>query len=139
MAMIEVKVGEWNGRPLAGEYNLDVRERPFNADEWRVVKNISGYLPMTMAEGLVGLDPDLIIAWACIAMARSGKVKLTAAPLIATMLQKEPWDGSAIVINFGNEEDDEDEEEEEAGTKPTDPSKETRKPKRSGGSSSRTT
>lgn len=60
--------------PYDGEYEID-QERALNAREWRWIKRISGYMPFTLDEGLVGGDPDLFIAIAVVAMCRDGKVR----------------------------------------------------------------
>lgn len=69
-----------------GDYELDAN-RPFNGLEWRWVKRISGYMPMTMRDGFAGADPDLFIALAVIAMWRDRKITkdeaLTVADTIA--------------------------------------------------------
>ena len=59
--------------PYNGEWELD-KGRTFNAREWRWIKHMSGYMPLTMREGFAGGDPDLYLALACIAMCRNGKI-----------------------------------------------------------------
>lgn len=94
-------------KPYDGEYELDVEHDPLTTLEWRWVKKISGYLPLTIAEGMAGADPDLYCAFAVIAMRRAGKIDKDDAMHVADRLADAPF-GSAITI-----EGDKDEVEEE--------------------------
>ncbi len=60
-----------NVRPYVGEYDFDIEGEPLTTLEWRWLKKISGYLPMTLDEGFRGGDPDLFVAFAVIALARA--------------------------------------------------------------------
>ncbi len=85
-----------NVRPYNGEYEFDIEEEPLTTLEWRWVKKISGYLPMTVNEGARGDDPDLYLAFAMIALTRAGKVDARDVLQVADRLALEPFDGTAI-------------------------------------------
>lgn len=85
-----------NIKPYVGEYPFDIAEEPLTTLEWRWVKRISGYLPMTVDEGLAGGDPDLFCAFAVIALVRAGKVDARDVLAVADRLAAAPFDGTAI-------------------------------------------
>jgi len=93
--------------PYDGDYELD-SDRAFNAREWRWIKRVSGYMPLTVSEGFEGGDPDLFVALAIIAMAREGRVTKDEGLRVADVLAEAPFDGAAITM-VGDEvvEDDE--------------------------------
>lgn len=109
MATVRVNVERYKG-----EYPLE-SDRPMTALEWRWIKKLSGYMPMTIDEGFAGDDPDLYIALAVIAMARAGKIRREEVTLAANVLLEAPVDGSSIVLDFSDEEKDEIVEEEAPG------------------------
>jgi hypothetical protein len=74
-----------------GDYDLDIAEEPLTNLEWRWVKKISGYMPMTIDQGWEGADPDLFVAFAVIALARSGKVNRAEALEVARALDDLPF------------------------------------------------
>lgn len=84
-------------RPYDGEYELDT-DRAFNAREWRWIKKVSGYMPLTVSEGFAGGDPDLFVALAVIAMCRDGKVERERGLDVADILAEAPFDGAAILL-----------------------------------------
>lgn len=79
-------------RRYEGEYDFDVVDDPLTTLEWRWIKKISGYLPMTFEDGFVGRDPDLFLAFAVIALRRAGKVDKDEALLAAERME----DGARI-------------------------------------------
>lgn len=85
-----------NVPPYEGEYEFDLAGQPLTTLEWRWVKKISGYLPMTVSDGFAGGDPDLFLAWAAIAMVRAGKVTKDEVLAVADVLADAPFDGVAI-------------------------------------------
>jgi len=93
--------------PYDGEYELDL-ERAFNTREWRWIKAISGYMPNTIREGLVGGDPDMYVAISVIAMCRAGKIDRDDWRVAADVLAEAPFqlEGGAITIVFPEVEDD---------------------------------
>jgi hypothetical protein len=111
-----------------GEYELDLEDSPLTNLEWRWVKKISGYLPLTMADGWKGGDPDLFVAFAVVAMARAGRIQKEEALTVADSLMDAPFDGASIT--FVGEEADADDPPAEPATTP-----ETDKPLRSIGAS----
>src|SRR5262245_24325209 len=60
-------------RPYEGNYEFDYSE--FTTLEWRWIKKFSGYMPLTISDGLDGGDPDLIVVFTAIALVRAGKVE----------------------------------------------------------------
>src|SRR4051812_33842978 len=63
-----------HAKPYAGDYELDVEDAPLTTLEWRWIKQLSGYLPATIGEGIRGGDPDVQLALAVIALVRAGRV-----------------------------------------------------------------
>lgn len=94
-------------RPYDGEYELD-EERAFNAREWRWIKRISGYMPNTVSEGMRGGDPDLYVALAVIAMARSGRIDRDEGLRVADEIAEAPFDDASITVVVDPKEDDAD-------------------------------
>lgn|SRR5574337_1508169 len=91
--------------PYDGEYELDI-ERAFTTRELRWIKQMSGYLPRTLQEGLEGGDADLFIALAVIAMERAGKVPREDVLQVADRLSDIPLDDENGKIQILAEEDD---------------------------------
>jgi hypothetical protein len=94
--------------PFDGEFELDLSTRVFSTLEWRWIKKISGYLPLTIQEGLEGGDPDIFVVMACIALYRAGRITKEQVYAAAETLAEPPFDGAAIQIIVG-------ERDEEAG------------------------
>ena len=94
--------------PFDGEFELDLSTRVFSTLEWRWIKKISGYLPLTIQEGLEGGDPDIFVVMACIALYRSGRITKEQVYNVSDVLAEPPFDGAAIQIIVG-------ERDEEAG------------------------
>lgn len=97
-----------NVKPYQGEYLFDIGEEPLTVLEWRWVKKLSGYLPMTIDDGLRGGDPDLFLAFAVVALTRAGKVDQRSALEAADTLAQAPFDGTAIQYVAVEEEGDAD-------------------------------
>ena len=91
--------------PYSGEYAFDL-EVALSAREWRWVKEISDYLPLTLDKGLAGGDPSLICALAVVAMVRNGKVERENAIEASEKLLDAPFDESMIQFITGDTEDD---------------------------------
>ena len=87
-----------------GEYPLDA-DVPMTGLDWRWIKKISGYMPMTVDEGFAGDDPDLYVALAVIALHRAGKIRGPEALLVADVLVNAPVDGETITLDFTDEEE----------------------------------
>jgi hypothetical protein len=88
--------------PYDGEYEFD--DRAFSTRELRWIKQIAGYLPMKLSEGLEGGDADVLIALTVIAMKRAGKITREQVLEVADRIADEPMDGAKI--QFIGEEDD---------------------------------
>lgn len=86
--------------PYDGNYELD-DDRAFSTREWRWIKQISGYMPLTVGEGFKGGDPDLFVALAVIAMHREGKINRDVVLDVAEALAEAPFDGAAITFDVG--------------------------------------
>lgn len=120
-------------KPYDGEYELNLEDEPLTTLEWRWVKKISGYLPLTMGEGFAGADPDLVCALAVIALRRHGRIQKEQALAVADRLADVPFDGAAIQLLFDETEDDE-----EGDVVPPAVAPQTESPRRSSGEPSRT-
>lgn len=92
-------------RPYDGRYELD-DDRAFSTREWRWIKQVSGYLPLTVADGFKGGDPDLFVALAVIAMNREGRIDRDSVLEVAEALAEVPFDGAAITFDVGEDDDD---------------------------------
>ena len=93
-------------RPWDGTYDLNA-DRAFNAREWKWIKSISGYMPLTVSDGFNGGDPALFVALAVVAMCRSGKIGRDEGLSVADELAEAPFDGAAITMVGDTEEADE--------------------------------
>lgn len=80
-----------------GEYELD-EDRPFSTNEWRWIREISGYMPLTIQDGFAGGDPTLFVALSVVAMNRSGKLDGSRVVDAAEQLGIAPFDGEAITM-----------------------------------------
>lgn len=106
MAAIKVHgVGRWDGT-----YELNIEDRALNAREWRWIKQIAGYLPATIGDGMAGRDPDLFIALAVVAMCRNGKIEREQALQVAEQIAETPYVGQQTIELIADtvEEDDAD-------------------------------
>jgi len=61
--------------PWDGRYPFDIADNEPTTREWGHIKRLSGYLPTTIEDGLRGADPELICAFAVIALRRAGKIQ----------------------------------------------------------------
>ena len=100
MATMVVRVPPWQG-----EYELD-EDRPFNTEEWRWIRQISGYMPLTVQDGFAGGDPTLFVALSVVAMHRNRKLADRDVLEVAGQLAKAPFDGEAITMVGETVEDD---------------------------------
>lgn len=60
--------------PYDGRYEFDLRGSAFSVREWGWIKRHAGYLPLTLDDGLLGSDAELMAVFAIVAMVRAGKV-----------------------------------------------------------------
>ena len=93
-------------RRYDGEYEFDLDGELMTTLEWRWVKKISGYLPMTIMDGWEGQDPDLFLAWAVIALSRAGRIDEKDALAVADVIARAPR--SAIRLEIGEQEQEAD-------------------------------
>ena len=82
-------------RPYDGRYEFDLAGQELTTREWGWIKRLSGYLPLTVEEGLS--DPELIVVFAAIALRRAGKVEPRDVPQVFERLSDAPF-GSAITM-----------------------------------------
>jgi hypothetical protein len=82
-------------RPYDGRYEFDLEGQELTTREWGWIKRLSGYLPVTVEEGLS--DPELIVVFAVIALRRSGKVDARDVPDVFERLSDAPF-GAAITM-----------------------------------------
>jgi hypothetical protein len=94
--------------PYDGTYELDT-EQPFNGREWRWVKKISGYMPATMSDGFRGMDPDLFIALAVVAMCRAHRINRDQGLDVADELSEANMKNASIMLEADPSEEDVDE------------------------------
>lgn len=99
-------------KPYVGEYPFDTDERTFSIQEWRWIKKIAGYMPLTIGEGWAGRDPDLVLVFAVIALVRAGKVTAEQALLAAGRLETTEFDG--VAISFESDSDEVEDSEDDA-------------------------
>jgi hypothetical protein len=60
--------------PYDGRYEFELRDRAFSVREWGWIKRHTGYLPLTLDDGLAGVDAELLAIFGIIALVRAGKV-----------------------------------------------------------------
>ena len=81
--------------PYEGRWQFDLDTQELTTREWGWIKRLSGYLPLTVEEGLS--DPELIVVFACIALRRAQKVAPAEVPDVFERLSDAPF-GSAITM-----------------------------------------
>lgn len=116
-----------------GEYEFDFNEQALSALEWRWIKKLSGYLPMTISDGFAGLDPELIVALSVVVLYRHGRIGKEDALTVAEQFMEIPADGEGLRLMLGEEAEVDDPPEVPAETPATDEPSST-----TGGSSSTT-
>ncbi len=85
-------------QPYDGGYELGVLEE-FSSREWGWIKRLTGYLPLTLEEGLTGGDPEIVCALAVIALHRAHRVEQADVPAVYERLVDLPF-GSTITIEI---------------------------------------
>lgn len=101
----------------AGRWPLDLENEELTTRELGWIKRFSGYLPLTMGEGLAGGDAELFAAYAVIALVRAGTVQRDAVADVFDRLIDQPF-GATLRI----EADEEEQEGEQSGPPTTDSS-----------------
>ena len=82
--------------PYDGRFELDLEGHELTTREWGWIKRLSGYLPLTIEEGLG--DPELITVLAVIALRRAGKVDTQSVPRTFDRLADAPF-GAAVTMD----------------------------------------
>jgi hypothetical protein len=62
-------------KPWDGRYEFDIVDAELTTREWGWIKRCSGYMPLTVAEGFDGGDPELFACFAVIMLRRAGKIQ----------------------------------------------------------------
>ena len=92
--------------PWDGRYPFDIADNEPTTREWGYIKRFSGYLPATIEDGLKGADPELICAFAVIALRRAGKAGNEDVPGVYERLAAAPF-GAAVHLETDASEDSE--------------------------------
>lgn len=92
--------------PFDGAYDIDFTEKPLTTNEWYWIRKFSGYMPLTLVDGLEGGDPTLMCAFALIALVRNGDVEPTERNLKGAFeaIASVPFDGEGLTVDFTEEE-----------------------------------
>lgn len=61
-------------KPWDGRYEFDIVDNELTTREWGWVKRLTGYLPLTVEQGLEGGDPELFACFAALMIRRAGKI-----------------------------------------------------------------
>jgi hypothetical protein len=69
-------------KPWDGRYQFDVAYQELTTREWGWVKRLTGYMPLTIEQGLAGADPELLAVFAAIALRRAGKITADEVPAV---------------------------------------------------------
>jgi hypothetical protein len=85
--------------PYEGRYEFELGA--FTTREWGHIKRLSGYLPLTITDGLG--DPELITVFAVIALRRAGKIDAADVPDVFGRLADAEFDGVGISYEVGDE------------------------------------
>jgi hypothetical protein len=85
--------------PYEGRYEFELGA--FTTREYGWIKRLSGYLPLTITDGLG--DPELITVFAVIALRRAGKVDAAQVPGAFETLADADFDGVGISYEVGDE------------------------------------
>jgi hypothetical protein len=84
-------------KPWDGRYEFDLEGQEPTTREWGWIKRLSGYLPMTIQEGVEGADPELFCTFAVIALYRAGRIQPSEAPQLYERLADAPF-GATITV-----------------------------------------
>jgi len=81
-------------KPYDGRYELDLEGAGFTTREWGWIKRLSGYLPLTITDGLAGGDAELFSVFATIALRRAGKIEAKDVPDVWERIADADFDSS---------------------------------------------
>ena len=74
-------------KPYDGRYEFDPEASKFTIREWGWIKQHTGYMPLTIGDGLDGADPALFCAFAAVALHRADKIQAADVPGFVERLQ----------------------------------------------------
>jgi hypothetical protein len=92
--------------PYDGRYELDLDAGP-TTREWGYIKRLSGYMPLTIQDGLAGVDPELFSVLAVIALRRAGKIDTRDVEAAFDRFADLPFTGSTIRLESDQAEPEE--------------------------------
>jgi hypothetical protein len=92
-------------KPWDGRYEFDLAEVPLTTREWGHIKRLSGYLPLTLDQGLDGGDPELFSCFAVLALRRAGRIDDRQVPELFERLIDSPFE-TTIRLESDSEEVD---------------------------------
>lgn len=95
-------------KPWDGRYEFDLENNELTTREWGSIKRLTGYLPLTVEEGLTGADPELFACFAALMLCRSGKISLREIPDVFDRICDAPF-GTTIRLETDTVEEDDDE------------------------------
>lgn len=78
-----------------GEYDF---APPFNIREWRWLRKLADTTPETLVQRYDARDPDLLVAFAVIAMCRDGKIRRDEWEQAAEAMCETPLDGATLTL-----------------------------------------
>jgi hypothetical protein len=93
-------------RPYDGKYELAPTDH-WTTREWIWIREISGYLPLTLDEGLAGGDPSVFAAFAVIVLVRAGKLTPNEVDDFHARILDAPF-GPTVRLELGEREPEED-------------------------------
>ena len=91
--------------PWDGRYEFDIVEQPPTYREWGWVKRFSGYMPLTIDQGMNGGDPELYAAFAAMALHRAGRIQPSEAQGIVDRLADAPF-GATVRLELDDRVED---------------------------------
>lgn len=94
-------VPPWNGRHEFDE------TRDYTTQEWGWIKRHSGFMPLTINEGLDGGDAELSITLAVIALHRNGRIEAREVPRVFETIAAAEF-GSTLTLEPDTQPDEED-------------------------------
>lgn len=95
-------------KPYDGRYEF-VTPDEFTTREWGWMKRLAGYMPMTIEKGLEGIDPELFLVLALVAMYRAGKIQAREVAEVFERVSDSPFERSIrLEMEAIAEEDEED-------------------------------
>jgi hypothetical protein len=91
--------------PWDGRYDFDLAEDALTTREWGQIKRFTGYLPLTLLDGLQGGDPELFAVFAVIALTRAGKITRDQATETYERFLEQPFDADTVTLTDEQQEE----------------------------------